>query len=131
MIYSVKVPERIETVKNEIEAKIEEIGFTLFDTYNFTSVLLDKGCSIEKQITVYELCSPPGAKQALVHLPELSVYLPCKLSLYEDEEGITTFTTIGLEDIISSVEADEEFKSYMNIIFLNLQRVMHGWDKMS
>ena len=128
MIYTVIVPEYRDTVKKEFEAKVKEVGFTLFDTYNFTKILQDKGCSVKKEIIVFELCSPPGAKQALTHLPELSVYLPCKISLYEDN-GRTMLTTVGLEDIISVVEADEQFKAYMKIIFENLKRVMHSWDK--
>jgi len=128
MLYTVNVPESSDTVKKEFEAKVKEVGFTLFDTYNFTRVLQDKGCSITKEIIVFELCSPPGAKQALTHLPELSVYLPCKISLYEDN-GLTILTTIGLEDIMCAVEADEQFKAYMNIIFENIKRVMHSWDR--
>ena len=128
MTYTVIIPESSDTVKKEFEAKVKEVGFTLFDTYNFTRILQDKGCSIEKEIIVFELCSPPGALQALIHLPELSVYLPCKISLYEDN-GLTILTTIGLEDIISVVDADEQFKAYMEIIFENIKRVMHSWDR--
>ncbi len=128
LIYTVKVQESCDTVKKEFEAKVKEVGFSLFDTYNFTKILQGKGCSVKKEIIVFELCSPPGAKQALSHLPELSVYLPSKISLYEDN-GITTLTTIGLDDIINVVEADEQFKAYMKIIFENIKRVMHSWDK--
>ena len=127
MIYTVIIPEYRDTVEEEFEAKVKEVGFTLFKTYNFTRILQEKGCSIKKKIIVFELCSPPGAQQALLHLPELSVYLPCKISLYE-EDGSTKLTTIGLDNIISAVEVDEQFKAYMTIIFENLKRVMHSWD---
>lgn len=128
MIYTVNVPESYETVKKEFDAKVKEVGFTLFDTYNFTRILQDKGCTIEKEIIVFELCSPPGAQQALIHLPELSALLPCKISLYENN-ATTTLTTMGLNDIVNAVETDEQFKAYVEIIFENLKRIMHSWDK--
>ena len=128
MIYTVIVPESRDTVKKEFESKVREVGFTLFNTYNFPRILQDKGCAVKKEIIIFELCSPPGAQQELFHLPELSAYLPCRISLYE-EDGLTKLTTIGLEDIVSVVEADEQFKAYMTILFENLKHVMHSWDK--
>ena len=128
MIYTVKALEPCESIKKEFAKKVQEVGFTLLNTYNFTRVLQDKGCAIEKEITVFELCSPPGAQQALIHLPELSVYLPVKISLYEDR-GISILSTIGLQDVVNSAETDEQFEAYMEIIFENVKHVMHSWDR--
>ena len=128
MIYTVKVPESSDNVKKEFEAKAKEVGFGLFNTYEFKKILQDKGFPIKKNITIYELCNPPGAQQAFEKLPELSVYLPCKISLYENN-GMTILSTIGLEDIMNVVEVDEQFKAYLSIIFENIKQVMHSWDK--
>ncbi len=130
MIYTVETKTPIETVKKEIESHAKEVGFGLLNAYDFKKILHDKGYPIEKDITVYELCNPPGAQQALSQLPEISAYLPCRISLYEDN-GSTTLSTIGLEDIIDVIEADERFKTYMILLFENLKQVMHSWDQQS
>ncbi len=104
------------------------MGFGLLKTYEFKKILEGKGFPIEKEISVFELCNPPGAQQALSNLPEISVYLPCRLSVYE-ENGGTTLATIGVEDIVSAVEVDEEFKAFMSILFANLKQLMHSWDR--
>ena len=127
MVYTIKTPQCIDTVKKELEAKAKEVGFGLLNTYEFKQILEEKGYPIEKDITVYELCNPPGAQQALSQLPEISVYLPCRISVYEDK-GKTTLSSIGLEDIIGGFDIDERFKTYMTILFENLKRVMHSWD---
>ncbi len=48
--------------------------------------------------------------------------------MYE-EDGVTTLSTIGIGDILNAVEVDESFKAFMLVLFENLKRVMHGWDK--
>ena len=128
MIYTVTTSIPIETIKQELEAKAKEAGFGVLNSYAFKQILESKGFPIEKDITVYELCNPPGAQQALSEIAAISVYLPCRLSLYEDN-GVTTLATIGFEDMLNAVEVDENFKAHMTIIFENLKRVMHSWDK--
>ena len=127
MVYTIRTPQCIDTVKKELESKAKEVGFGVLKTYEFKQILEEKGYPIEKDITVYELCNPPGAQQALSQLPEISVYLPCRVSVYEDK-GKTTLSSIGLEDIIGGFDIDERFKTYMTILFENLKRVMHSWD---
>jgi len=127
MIYTVTTSTPIETIKQELEAKAKEAGFGVLNSYAFKQILKSKGFPIEKDITVYELCNPPGAQQALSEIAAISVYLPCRLSLYEDK-GVTTLATIGFEDILNAVDVDERFKAFMTILFENLKRVMHSWD---
>ncbi len=126
MIYTVETDTPIETIKNQIEAHAKEHGFGVLNTYEFKKILHDKGFPIEKEITVFELCNPPGAQQALSQIAAISVYLPCRISVYE-EEGKTKLSTIGFEDILGAVEVDEEFKAFMTILFVNLTNVMHSF----
>jgi len=128
MIYTVYTDTSIETIKNQIESHAKEVGFGILNRYEFKKILHDKGYPIEKEITVFELCNPPGAQQALSQITAISVYLPCRISLYE-ENGKSILATIGVEDIMGAVEdIDEQFKSFMTILFENLKRVMHSWD---
>ena len=127
MIYTTTTSTSIETVKRELETKAKEAGFGVLNSYAFQQILESKGFPIEKDITVYELCNPPGAQQALSEIAAISVYLPCRLSLYENN-GRTTLATIGFEEILNAVDVDERFKAFMTILFENLKRVMHSWD---
>ena len=65
MVYSVTTSTDINTVKQELEAKAKEVSFGLLNTYEFKRILTEKGFPIEKDITVFELCNPAGAQQAL------------------------------------------------------------------
>ncbi len=127
MVYTVTTSTDIETVKQELEGKAKDVGFGLLNTYEFKRILEGKGYPIEKDITVFELCNPAGAQQALTYLSEISVYLPCRISVYEDK-GVTTLSTIGIDDIVNNFDTDARFQSYMTILFENLKQVMYSWN---
>ena len=127
MIYKVKIKQNIETVKQELEEKAKAHGFCVLNVYDFTQIMEDKGFPVNKHITVFTLCNPRGAQQALSQIAELSVYLPFRLSIYE-EDDVTVLAIIGIEEIVNAVDVDERFKSFMLLIYENLKRVMHSWD---
>ncbi len=127
MIYTVETTEHIDIVKKELEEQAKATGFGVLKIYAFKKILEDKGFPIEKDITIFELCNPPGAQKVLSEMSSLSVYLPCRLSVYE-ENGVTILATIGFEDILKGIEVDEHFKSYMALVFENLKQVMQSWN---
>ena len=126
MVYKVKVRWPIEAIKAQLEQKAKDVGFGILGSYNFKNMLKQKGFEIDKEITVYELCNPAGASSALNAFADISVYLPCRISIYE-EDGVTVLATIGIEDMLKAVDADAEFKKHMSEIFKNLRILMNSW----
>lgn len=127
MVYRVETEERIEAVKASLPEKAQQAGFGILKEYAFKTLLKEKGFPIDADITVYELCNPKAAQAALRLHPEISVYLPCRISLYE-ENGKTVITTIGLDEILQTVPADESFKAEMEAIFTRLKALMASWE---
>jgi uncharacterized protein (DUF302 family) len=126
MIYKTHTQWPLDAVKLQLAEKANKVGFGILGSYEFKKILTEKGFAIEQDITVYELCNPVGAQEALNIVPDISVYLPCRLSIYE-ENGVTTLATIGIEDILQTVEVDEVFKKHMNEIFKNIRALMNAW----
>jgi len=125
MIYKIQTNTPLQTVKDALADSAKEFGFGVLGSYDFKKILETKGFPIEKEITVFELCNPKGAQEVLGTIPEVSVYLPCRLSIYE-EEGKTIISTIDVEHMIDSFEVNDTFKAHMHTIFTNLQKVMQG-----
>lgn len=125
MIYKVKTHHDIAAITSKFEAKAKEVGFGILGSYEFNKILETKGFPIDRDITVYELCNPAAAQQALSIIPEISVYLPCRLSIYR-EDGLTVLSTIGVEDMLQSVNVDDTFRAHMNEIFEKIKRLMHS-----
>jgi len=127
MIHTIKTTSTLKTVKQEFEAKAKEMGFHILNSYSFKERVYNNSLPIDKVITVFELYNPPGSQQAL-HLAEISVYLPCRVAIYV-EDRYTVLSTMGFENLLKSVQIDDGFKTHMSIIFENIKRVMHSWDR--
>ncbi len=123
MIYKTQTNTPIETVKAEIQDKAKALGFGVLGSYDFQNILHNKGFELDTPITVYEICNPPAANMALNAIPDISVYLPCRISVYE-QNGVTVLATIGIEDILNAVDVDDDFKQHMGEIFNNLRTLM-------
>ncbi len=127
MIYTVYTSQDLHTVKKELESKAKEVGFGVLHSYAFKEILEGKGFPIDKDITVFELCNPAAAQEALTCMSNISIYLPCRISVYE-ENGKAVLSTIGLDDMLRTVEVDEVFQAHMAVIFETLKGIMHSWD---
>ena len=127
MVYKIYSDKPLSLIKSELATHAKESGFGLLGAYEFKKILQAKGHPIEKDITVYELCNPVAAQESLTMLPEISVYLPCRLSLYE-ENGKTVLATINIEDILKSVDVDADFKMQMQSVYEYLQKLMHSFE---
>jgi uncharacterized protein (DUF302 family) len=126
MIYTNESQSSIATIKEEMAGKAKEVGFGLLKEYSFRELLKEKGFPIEKDITVFELCNPAAAQGALSTHPELSVYLPCRISVYE-KDGKIILSTIDIEEMLGNFELDNSLKEQMGSIFNNLKKIMSSW----
>ena len=126
MIYKTTTQFPVDTVKSQMQERAKTVGFGVLGEYEFKKILESKGHPIETDITVFELCNPVAAQAALDTLPEISVYLPCRLSVYE-ANGVTVLATIGIEDMLGAVKVDEEFKTHMSEIFDRVRVLMNSW----
>jgi len=127
MIYSIVVSSSIDVVRNEMDEKAKAVGFGVLKQYNFKEILKEKGYPIQRDITVFEICNPVAAHEALNAHPELSIYLPCRISLYE-KDGDIILSTISIEEMMGNFTLDDNFKSHMNEVFDKLKELMKSWE---
>ena len=123
MLYTITTSKNMDEVQKQIQESVKEIGFGILKEYAFKEILQDKGYPIQKDIRVVELCNPAAAQAALSVHPEISVYLPCRISFYESN-GNTVISTISVDDILVSFELEDEFKEHMKNIFDKLKKLI-------
>ncbi len=126
MIYKIQTNTPLQVVKAQLEENAKVMGFGVLGSHDFKKILKNKGFELETEVTVYEICNPPAAHMALSAITDISVYLPCRISIYE-ENGTTVLATIGMEDIMNSVDVDDTFKEHMSKIFNNLRALMNSF----
>ncbi|NOR56304.1 MAG: DUF302 domain-containing protein [Sulfurovum sp.] len=127
MIYKVHTKTNITTIQDEIEEKAKAHGFGVLKCYPFQEMLEKKGQPIDKAIFVYELCDPVGGKKVLTENPEISAFLPCRISVYQEGEH-TILATISVESILTGLTLSKELNDYMTNLFETFKKILHSWD---
>lgn len=127
MIYKVTTNTPLEQVKEEFEVHSKEQSFGILGTYEFKKMLEEKGFPIEKDITVYEICYPAAAQKILSEKPELAIFLPCRISLYE-ENGKTVISTLNMKTLIDSFNLSISLKAHVYSVYGKLEKIMKSWD---
>ena len=127
MLYTVKSNVDLKIIKDEILQKAKANGLGILNEYPFKDILEAKGHPIEQNITVYELCNPVTAKEVLSKYPEVSVYLPCRVSVYE-KDGQVILSTVEIDEITKNFDIDDMVKNHMNEVFHNLKKMLNSWN---
>ena len=123
MIYTLKSSTDIAQIAQKIETEAKHYGFGLLHHYGFKEILKTKGFPIEREVTVFELCNPAGAQKVLDAVLAISVYLPCRISLYTEGDK-TVLATINFDTIIDGLEIEKDFKQFLYALFSDMKKLM-------
>ncbi len=107
----------IDEISERLEAAIQAHKFGVISIVDMNAKLKSKGVPFEPRCLIYEVCNPHRAKEVLESKLEISVALPCRISLYEENGEIKLATlrptqVLGmfgdaeLLPVAESVEAD-------------------------
>lgn len=91
--YTVLTTKTIDEAIASIEQNLKENKFGVLWQLNLTETLQKKGVdSYKKPYRILEVCNPVEAARVLEHNPLVGYFLPCKITVYEEEGK----TKIGL-----------------------------------
>jgi len=126
MIYTTTTDLSLSEVNAQLEVSAKSHAFGVLHHYEFKKILESKGFPIEKDITLYEICNPKGAQALLTESPEASVFLPCRISVYE-ENAKRVLATINLEDFIEYIDASNELKEHLRSLYQDVIKLLNSF----
>lgn len=88
LIFETKTSKDFETAVTDLKKSLSENSFGVLWEMNFKDKLQEKGLDFNKNFKVFEVCSPPRAKVVLDQNLEAGYMLPCKMVVYEKEDGV-------------------------------------------
>ena len=105
----------ISDVTQALEAAVKSHQFGVMQIHDLKESMTKKGIEFEKDCLIFEICQPEQAKKVLDQNMSISVVLPCRISIYEEEGGTTLatlkptilldlFNTPQLEKVAQEVE---------------------------
>jgi len=86
MQYIVTTNKTIDQVVSDLETVVTKYGFGILHVHNLKQTMNNKGVAFDNECRILEICNPHKAKYILTQDMGLNMVLPCKISVYEDQE---------------------------------------------
>jgi uncharacterized protein (DUF302 family) len=115
----------IETIARNVPVECEKNKFALLYTYNYHEIVESKGFPIQRKVYIYEICQAKVAAKMLTFHPEFSIFMPCKIAIYENE-GKTIISTMNMDIMLKAVEDNNELYNEAIALFGSLKAIMES-----
>lgn len=93
MLYVIDSRKDVDTAARDLEEAVKRNGFGVLHVYDLQEKLREKGVELAHGCRVLEVCNPQQAAKVLTADMEVSLALPCRISVYEDG-GTTKIGTL-------------------------------------
>ena len=90
-----------EQAAEAMNAKAEEIGLKKVAQQRVSRFLEKKGVEMP-HLSIYQFCNPMDAREMIIADPVFSSYMPCRISMVEDQEGKLWLMMLNLDMLINS-----------------------------
>lgn len=129
-MFTLKIESDLPIVKvaDKVEAACAAYNFALLQSYNYHQIVGSKGFPIKRKTFIYDICQAKTASMMLTSNPEFSVFMPCTLSLYE-ENGKTIISTMNMEIMLKAVKDNKTLFTEVSILFNSFKTMMSSLAK--
>ncbi len=122
-IYKIISTLSIEQISEKVPVACEQNKFALLHTYVYHEIVESKGFPIKRKVYIYEICRAKTAATMLTDFPHFSIFMPCKLAIYE-ENGSTVISTMNMEIMLKAVSSNQELYKEATSLFNTLKTIM-------
>jgi uncharacterized protein (DUF302 family) len=123
--HNISSKQPIEKVTEKVQAACEENKFALLQTYIYHEIVESKGFPINRKVWVYEICQAKTAAAMLTGFPHFSIFMPCKLAIYENN-GETIISTMNMGIMLDAIKSNPELFADANTMFRKLKELMES-----
>ncbi|MDO5689272.1 MAG: DUF302 domain-containing protein [Tissierellia bacterium] len=88
IIYEKRVNLTLSEALESLKAELKERKFGVLYELNFRDKLVENDLAFDHDFYVLEVCNPGFAKQVLDQHLDMGYFMPCKMAVYEDAEGV-------------------------------------------
>ena len=126
-LFSLKIVsnQSIEKIANKVQTECDNYKFALLTTYNYHEIVENKGFPIKRKVFIYEICQAKTASLMLTDHPNFSIFMPCKLAIYQ-ESGNTIISTMNMEIVLKAVKSNKELYIEAVALFNSLKSMMNS-----
>jgi len=93
MTYVTESAKDVDTAAKDVEEAVKRNQFGVLHVYDLKEKLKEKGVDLANECRILEVCNPKQAARVLSATMEVSLALPCRISVYQ-EGGKTKIGTL-------------------------------------
>ena len=123
--YKIISTQSIGKIAEKVPATCEKYKFALLQTYVYHEIVESKGFPINRKVFIYEICQARTAAKMLTDFPHFSIFMPCKLAIYEDN-GKTIISTMNMEIMLKAIDSNQELYNEATNLFTTLKLLMNS-----
>jgi uncharacterized protein (DUF302 family) len=123
--YKITSTQSIGKVSEKVPSACEKYKFALLQTYVYHDIVASKGFPIKRKVYIYEICQAKTAAAMLTDFPHFSIFMPCKLAIYEDN-GKTIISTMNMEIMLKAIDPNQELYNEATNLFNTLKSLMNS-----
>jgi len=122
-IYKIVSDQSIEQIAEKVPGACEKSKFALLYTYVYHEIVESKGFPINRKVYIYEICQAKTAAAMLTDFPHFSIFMPCKIAVYE-ENGRTVVSTMNMDIMLKAVNSNQNLYEEATSLFNTLKVLM-------
>jgi len=113
----------IEQIIKKVPEECSANQLSLLQTYVYHEIVESKGFPIQRKVYIYEICRAKIAAAMLTDFPHFSIFMPCKLSVYEDR-GHTVISTMNMEMMLDAIRSNMELYQEASSLYNTVKSMM-------
>jgi uncharacterized protein (DUF302 family) len=114
----------VDEIAQNMPAACDSFNFSLLKEYNYHEIVESKGFPISRKVYVFEICRAKIASEILTVNPDFSIFMPCKISVYEQEDH-TVISTMNMDLLIKVFQDDTEMYQEVSAIFNSIKQMIN------
>ena len=92
MLYTVETDKDLETACADLQEAVAENKFGVLHVHDLKATMAKKGVEFDRECRIFEVCNPHQAKKVLEKRLEISTALPCRISVFVEEDKVKLST---------------------------------------
>ena len=126
--YKIVSNQSIEKIADRVQTECDNYKFALLKTYNYHEIVESKGFPIKRKVYIYEICQAKTASLMLTDYSGFSIFMPCKLAIYEHDNK-TIISTMDMSIMLKAVKANNELYNNAVSLFDTLKSLLNSLAK--
>lgn len=103
MLMTVATSRSVEELVERLASACARQGFSVTGTTDVREKLSERGQPYLRECFLVEVCHPALARRAMEVAPEVSVAVPCRIAVYERDDGGQMLAAIRPSDLLALV----------------------------